>query len=127
LDGESPEVDDLVETWPPDDRWHFRTGECWFKRHCIRLDGQLFLLLQVFARARTPLGYADLMAKVWGPNNSVNEETIRGRLVHLRTALRKRFKWSRADDPVILARRKPPAWELNKDLFGHLGIACGVR
>jgi hypothetical protein len=127
LEGRPPQFDDLIEAWPPDDGWHFRLGECWFKGHRIHLSGQLFELLKAFAAARFPMGYAELKEKVWSQNDLVDERTIRGTLTLLRNALRKRFGWDDTVDPIPRDCLKPVTWKLDKQLFDGLPVAGARR
>jgi hypothetical protein len=120
LDGQEPQLGDLIEEWPPDGGWHFRPGEVWFKGQMIRLDGKRFALLKAFAEARVPLGYRELRQRVWHWNESVEDRTIRSTLARLRNALRERFGWDEAVDPIPDYSSDPVTWRLDRELFDRI-------
>ena len=102
-------------SWPPDGKWHFRSGEAAFCGRIIPLKGMLWVVLKVFAMNRTPLTCGDLLRLAWD-NDRKSHSTVRTTLSNVRQALRAAFELPFTIDPLPrVDRGDNVAWSLDED------------
>jgi hypothetical protein len=85
--------------WPPDDGWHFRSGEFAFGGKAHALSGVRYRILEAFVRARRNVTVDDLRKEIW-PESFPENSTIRSHVSTLRRELRQLIGLSSSVDPI---------------------------